>query len=241
MPSGMLQKLVLVDLNYSVMIWAGRVWVCSPSVLGVAWGRARMRRRIGASSRNWMSQRIRIEVRLNLILQSARACTLVLINKDFCCKSQWEKRKSSELIADSWRWLPFLDGWVRNFQNWTVSARVVCRFNTGFQNSDPINHLPTALSRNPTLQILILRSFFEWFSFQRFFSAFAQCFQPFRDQGGSYRKHPSMGSVRTDCSHSATAPGFQMSVLVTAEYTLNIFTRPCCFEKIPGEGTPSTG
>jgi len=47
-----------------------------------------MRRRIGASSRNWMSQRIRIEVRLNLILQSARACTLVLINKDFCCKSQ---------------------------------------------------------------------------------------------------------------------------------------------------------
>lgn len=48
-----------------------------------------------------MSWRIRIiEVRLNLVLQSAELCTLVLINKDFCCKSHWEKRKSSELIAD---------------------------------------------------------------------------------------------------------------------------------------------
>lgn len=32
-----------------------------------------------------------------------------------------------------------------------------------------------------------------------------------------------------------------MSVRVTAEYTLNIFTHPCYFEKIPGEGMPSTG
>lgn len=47
--------------------------------------------------------------------------------------------------------------------------------------------------------------------------------------------------MRIDWSHGATAPWFQMSILVTAEYTLNIFTHPCYFEKIPGEGTPSTG
>lgn len=47
--------------------------------------------------------------------------------------------------------------------------------------------------------------------------------------------------MRIDWSHSATALWLQMSVLVAAEYTLNIFTHPCWSEKIPGEGTPSTG
>lgn len=47
--------------------------------------------------------------------------------------------------------------------------------------------------------------------------------------------------MRIDWSHSATALWLQMSILVTAEYTLNIFTHPCWSEKIPGEGMPSTG
>lgn len=33
MPSGVLQKFALIDLNYLVMIWAGRVGVCSSSML----------------------------------------------------------------------------------------------------------------------------------------------------------------------------------------------------------------
>lgn len=75
----------------------------------------------------------------------------------------------------------------------------------------------------------------------KIFSGFALHIQPFKDQGWSYRKHPSLGSVRTDASRGATAPWFQMSILVTAEYALNIFTHPCCFERIPREGTSSTG
>lgn len=179
------------------MIWAGRVGVCSPSMLGVAWGMLRWGG--GWEHLRGIEWARELEVRLNLILQSARARTLVLINKDFCCKSQWEKRRSSELIAETWSTdvvncekkddcLFRMDGSGTSRIELLACVYVVWRFSAGLQNGNTINHPPTALSRTSPVNIYF-REHFWIVQLSKIFSAFALRVQPFKDQGLSYRKH----------------------------------------------------